>query len=286
MRKSLASLRQLAKQTGIPKSTIHDRMTHPETGAKAKGRKEVVLRDGVILVASDFHYWPGKPSTAHRAFIRFCKKLRPAVIVANGDVFDGCSISRHPPINWNKLPTVKEELEVCQERLSEIVKAAPKARRLWGLGNHDARFEVKLAQVAPEFKDVHGVSLSDHFPDWEPCWAVHVNDNTVIKHRYKGGSHAPYNNTVSAGRSIITGHLHSQKVTPFTDYNGTRYGVDTGCLADPYHDAFQDYLEDGPRDWRSGFCVLTYRQGILLYPELVSVFDADHVQFRGEIIPV
>jgi hypothetical protein len=286
MRKSLASLRQIAKQTGIPKSTIHDRMTHPETVAKAKGRKEVVLRDGVILVASDFHYWPGKPSTAHRAFIRFCKKLRPAVIVANGDVFDGCSISRHPPINWNKLPTVKEELEVCQERLREIVKAAPKARCIWGLGNHDARFEVKLAQVAPEFKDVHGVSLSDHFPDWEPCWAVHVNDNTVIKHRYKGGSHAPYNNTVSAGRSIITGHLHSQKVIPYTDYSGTRYGVDTGCIADPLHDAFTDYTEDNSKDWRSGFCVLTYRNGCLLYPELVTVWDETHVQFRGELIEV
>jgi hypothetical protein len=282
----MPSIRELSRQTGIPKSTLHDRRTHPDAVAKAKGRKEVDLRDGVILVASDFHYWPGKPSTAHRAFVKFCKKLKPALVVANGDVFDGCSISRHPPINWNKLPTVKEELEVCQERLREIIKAAPKARHIWGLGNHDARFEVKLAQVAPEFKDVHGVSLSDHFPEWEPAWAVHVNDNAVIKHRYKGGTHAPFNNTVSAGRSIITGHLHSQKVTPYTDYSGTRYGVDTGCIADPLHDAFTDYTEDNPKDWRSGFCVLTYRNGILLYPELVSVFDEDHVQFRGEVIPV
>jgi hypothetical protein len=282
----MPSIRELSRLTGIPKSTLHDRKVHPETVAKAKGRKEVDLRDGVVLVASDFHYWPGKPSTAHRAFIKFCKKLKPALVIANGDVFDGCSISRHPPINWNKLPTVKEELEVCQERLGEIVKAAPKARRIWGLGNHDARYEVKLAQVAPEFKDVHGVSLSDHFPEWEPCWAVHVNDNTVIKHRYKGGSHAPYNNTVASGRSIITGHLHSQKVTPYTDYGGTRYGVDTGCIADPLHDAFQDYTEDNCRDWRSGFCVLTYRNGTLLYPELVTVFSEGHVQFRGEVIPV
>jgi hypothetical protein len=282
----MPSIRELSRQTGIPKSTLHDRKTHPDTVARAKGRKEISLQDGVVLVASDFHYWPGAPSTAHRAFVKFCKKLKPAVVVANGDVFDGCSISRHPPINWNKLPTVKEELEVCQERLVEIVKAAPKARRLWGLGNHDARFEVKLAQVAPEFKDVHGVSLSDHFPEWEPCWAVHVNDNTVIKHRYKGGSHAPYNNTVASGRSIITGHLHSQKVTPYTDFNGTRYGVDTGCIADPLHDAFTDYTEDNSKDWRSGFAVLTYRNGLLLYPELVTVWDANHVQFRGEIIEV
>jgi hypothetical protein len=282
----MPSIRELSRQTGVPKSTLHDRMRHPETVAKVKGRKEVDLRDGVVLVASDFHYWPGEPSTAHRAFVKFCKKLRPDIVVANGDVFDGCSISRHPPIGWNRLPSVKEELEVCKERLAEIAKAAPKARRFFPLGNHDARFETRLAQVAPEFKDVHGISLADHIMGWAPCWAVHINDNTVIKHRYKGGSHAPYNNTVASGRSIITGHLHSQKVTPYTDYSGTRYGVDTGCIADPHHDAFTDYTECNSLDWRSGFCVLTYRAGRLLMPELVSVWDAKTVQFRGELIEV
>jgi hypothetical protein len=282
----MPSIREIARQTGIPKSTIHDRMRHPETVAKVKGRKEASLQDGVVLVASDFHYWPGEPSVAHRALVKFCKKLKPSIVVANGDVFDGCSISRHPPIGWNKLPSVKEELEVCKERLGEIAKAAPKARRFFPLGNHDARYEVRLAQVAPEFKDVHFVSLADHFVEWTPCWSLHINDNTVIKHRYSGGQHAPYNNTVKSGRSIITGHLHSQKVTPYSDYNGTRYGVDTGCIADPYHNAFQDYTEDNSKDWRSGFCVLTYRNGCLLYPELVTVWDANHVQFRGELIEV
>jgi hypothetical protein len=105
----------------------------------------------------------------------------------------------------------------------------------------------------------------------------------VIKHRYKGGAHAPFNNTITAGVSIITGHLHSQKVSPFSDYNGTRYGVDTGCLADPYHDAFQDYTEDNPKDWRSGFCVLTFHDGCLLPPELVTKWDEHHVYFRGSL---
>jgi hypothetical protein len=284
----MPSLRQLAAKTGIPKSTLHDReKAAAQAQTEIKGRRQVELSDACVLVFSDAHYWPGAPSTAHRALIKFCKRLKPSLVVANGDVLDGCSISRHPPIGWNKLPSVKEELDVCKERLGEIVKAAPHARLFHLLGNHDARFECRLAQVAPEFKDVHGISLSDHFPgDWEPGWSLHINDNTVIKHRYKGGVHAAYGNTVSAGRSMITGHLHSQKVTPFTDYNGTRYGVDTGCLADPYHDAFQDYTEDNSKDWRSGFCVLTYRNGCLLYPELVTVWDSNHVQFRGEIIEV
>jgi hypothetical protein len=277
-----------SRALGVPRTTIQSALESDGhvVSMVNKGRKEIELRDGIVLIGSDAHYWPGPPSVAHRAFVKFCKKMKPSIVVMNGDALDACSISRHPPIGWNKIPSVKDELEACQERLGEIAKATFKAKKYWSLGNHDARFETRLAQVAPEFKDVHGISLADHFPEWVGCWSLHINKDVVVKHRYKGGVHAPHNNTVNAGRSIITGHLHSQKVTPFSDYNGTRYGVDTGCLADPQHDAFQDYLEDNPRNWRAGFCVLTFKNGQLLYPELVSVWDESSVQFRGELIYV
>jgi hypothetical protein len=89
-----------------------------------------------------------------------------------------------------------------------------------------------------------------------------------------------------AGRTIVTGHLHSAKVYPLSDYNGTRYGVDTGCIADTEHKAFTSYTEDSPKNWRSGFSVLTFDGGGLLYPELVLKWDDEHVQFRGKKIHV
>ena len=109
---------------------------------------------------------------------------------------------------------------------------------VWTLGNHDGRFETRLATVAREYAELHGVSLKDHFPAWGACWAAWINNDVVVKHRYKGGVHATHNNTMWAGKTIVTGHLHSAKVTPFDDYDGTRYGVDCGCLADPYGDQF------------------------------------------------
>jgi hypothetical protein len=123
-------------------------------------------------------------------------------------------------------------------------------------------------------------------PLWEPCWSVFINDNVVVKHRLRSGIHAPHNNTMWAGRTVVTGHLHSQKIMPITDYNGTRYGVDAGCLADPDAKAFTDYTEDGPKNWRSGFAVLTFKDGRLLMPELVTVWDAGHVQWRGDLVAV
>lgn len=241
------------------------------------------IDDGVVLVASDCHYWPGIITTAHQAFVQFCRELNPKAVIMNGDVLDGALISRHPPIGWEKRPNLIQELECCQSRLSEIENAAPNAEKIWTLGNHDARFETRLASVAPEFAEVHGVHLKDHFPNWLPAWSCWVNGDVVVKHRFKGGLHATHNNTVSAGKTMVTGHLHSLKVTPYSDYNGTRWGVDTGTMAPAYGPQTSDYCETNPVNWRQGFVVLTFHNGRLLWPELVHVCGPDEFEFRGRL---
>lgn len=243
--------------------------------------------DGVVLVGSDAHIWPGPKTTAMRAFIKFARELKPRVLCLNGDVLDFPKISRHPPIGWEDHPTVAQEIEAAQSILADIEDAVPKSTKLsWTLGNHDGRFETRLATVAPEYARLHGFHLKDYFPAWSACWSTWINGEVVIKHRWKGGAHATHNNTVASGKHMVTGHLHSAKVTPYTDYNGTRYGVDTGCLADPAAQAFLDYTEDGPLNWRSAFGILTFHKGKLLMPELVQVFDKNSVEFRGKVINV
>jgi hypothetical protein len=242
--------------------------------------------NGVVLVGSDAHIWPGPMTTAMRALVKFCEDAKPRVVVMNGDVVDLPQVSRHPPIGWENHPTVADEIEAAQKVLARIEDAAPRnAKLVWTLGNHDSRFETRLATVAPEYARLNGFHLKDYFPNWSACWSAWVSD-VVVKHRYKGGIHATHNNAVQSGKHMVTGHLHSQKVTPWTDYTGTRYGVDTGCLADPDAQAFVDYTEDGPKNWRSGFAVLTFRNGQLLPPELVTVWDKSSVVFRGEVIKV
>lgn len=254
--------------------------------AKHAARLGLTIKDGTVLVGSDAHYWPDIVTTAHRAFVHFARTLKPAAVVMNGDVIDGAGISRHAPIAWEDRPELVEEIDAAKERLAEIVKAAPKAAHIWPLGNHDARFESRLAQIAPEYARVHGVHLRDHFPAWSGCWALWINGSVVVKHRIKSGIHAAHLNTVNAGLSTVTGHLHSLKVTPFTDYNGTRYGVDTGTLAEPKGPQFVDYMETSPANWRSGFVVLTFSDGELLWPEVVAVRSETTVEFRGKVVRV
>jgi hypothetical protein len=242
--------------------------------------------NGIVLIGGDAHIWPGPATTAFRAFCKFAKDLKPAAVIMNGDAFDGATISRHAPIGWEKRPSVIEELEACQERLGELEAAAGKARKLWTLGNHDSRFETRIATVAPEYARVHGVHLRDHFPLWEAAWSCWINNAVVAKHRIRGGIHAARTNTVLAGKTTVTNHTHQLQVTGVPDYNGTRWGCEAGCLADPDGRQFVDYTEDNPRTWQSGFLVLTFHKGALLQPETVRVFDDKHVDFRGSLVKV
>lgn len=148
------------------------------------------------------------------------------------------------------------------------------------LGNHDVRFERYIAMHAPELEDIKGTALEDFIPDWPCSWSVAINNSVMVKHRIAGGAHAIYNNTIKSGWSTVTGHLHALNVRRFSDYNGLRFGVDTGCLADPDSDAF-DYTEDSPKDWASGFAVLSFDNSRLLWPEICYV-DKGRVWFRGE----
>lgn len=279
----------IEKQTGITLGSANPISMRNAALKKANSRRiEIALSEGAILVGSDIHIWPGPQTTAQRAFIALAKKLQPAIVILNGDVFDGARISRHPAGIWDQQqrPNVKAELEACRDFVEELRAACPNSIFIWVWGNHDARMEYRLAAMVPEYEGVAGFALKDHFPGWQFCMAVFVNDNLVIKHRFKSGRHAPENNALWGGRSMVTGHLHSQKVQPVTDYNETRYGVDSGTMADPESKQF-DYAEENPTGWRSGFTVLTIREGHLLMPELVKVCDwkEDHVEFRGELIP-
>lgn len=297
------SAAKMARAVGMNERAIHKRrhtlterhsvdMSSPDkrsTYSPVRPKSELGIENGTILVFSDAHFWPGLRTTAFQGLLWAIKKLQPKAVICNGDAFDGASISRHPPLGWERVPSVIDELNACKASLGEIEEAAKKARHnvklMFTMGNHDARFEARLAANAPQYVQTPGFKLSDHFPDWSFCMLTWVTDDVVVKHRYKGGIHATHNNTVGAGKSIVTGHLHSLKVTPYADYNGNRFGVDTGTLAEPYGPQF-DYSEGNPLNHRSGFAVLTIKDGKLLWPELVHKWAHGQIEFRGEVIDV
>lgn len=281
-RNAFARRRRLeSKLHTILSAPTHIRVAHP-------GRHPLEIKNGSVIIGSDFHIWPGEESTCLRAFKKFVDELKPQAVILNGDVMDFPRISRHPQ-NWESAPDPQEEIEAAQDHLNDIVSRCKRgAQKIWTLGNHDARFESMIANATPQMRGVKGVHLSDHFGAWQKAMSCFINEDveagrTMVKHRLSGGTHATFNNARKAGTSIVTGHLHSQNIRPISDYRSfDLYGVDTGCVADKEHRAFT-YCEDSPKDWRSGFALLTYRDGRLLYPELFTKFSDKEIQFRGAL---
>jgi hypothetical protein len=250
-------------------------------------RMTATVDNAVIAVGSDAHVWRKELTTAQRAFVAFHKNYQPDYSVLNGDIFDGASISRHPRIGWNNVPDLKEEFEACRHFTDAVYDAAPNAAHVYLYGNHCQRLDNMLANQMPQLQGLPGMSLAELFPKWEFGISLFINKELQIIHKWKGGEYAVANNTKGAGVSYVTGHLHSQKVIPFTDMRGTRWGVDAGCLAATAGEQF-DYTMDTPVNWVSGFAVLTIRNGILFPPELCSVVDEQRgtVWFRGTEIAV
>ena len=284
-----AKRRRIENKSGVAllssdKRSLDFNVTIPANGVRVR----VEMDEGIIMVASDCHYFPGVISTAHRAFVKLIPELSPRMLIMNGDVFDGAGISRFDPEGWKSNPSVKAELDACSDRLGEIEAVAANAKLHWTWGNHDMRFNTRLAsQVGTAFQGVQGMNLTDHFPRWKFSTSIMVNESCMIKHRWHNGIHAVYNNALKSGCSFVSGHLHSLKVTPYSDYTGDRYGVDTGTLSAINSENFS-YHEDQSVNWRSGFAVLQFHNGKLLPPELCQVIDEDNgiVYFRGKVFEV
>lgn len=256
-----------------------------------KERLDYTATDGYAVFFGDCHWWPGEPSLAHLALLKVCKLIKPKLVCANGDVFDGATISRHDPLGWTKLPTVVQELDIVKTRLGEIERASQNAQRYLSPGNHCTRFDRRLASEAAEFEGVQGFRIEDHLKGWPMAYVGVINADAevpvLVMHNFKGGVHATWNNAVHAGATIVTGHLHSQDRKAHTTYFRTCYGVDHGMLADPSHAAFS-YTMGRPKNWRSGFAVMRFdSEGRHMPPEFLEVQVYKNLKravWRGEVI--
>ena len=303
------SATEVAKHLGIEIRAVHDRRRRIEvnrgiqlrsTSPKSPDSKlsdvepefpdwqQLEIKNGLLVVFSDSHLVPGVKSTAHRALVQFVHEHKPAAIIDNGDLLDFASISRHHRIGWDGQLDVHKELEWASECLDEIKQKSKNSKTVRNMGNHDQRFSGFFSNVSGRMGRVKGTSLQDHIVGWPVSWAVRVNEDQLeVKHRWKSGIHAPHNNTVWAGISYATGHLHSQKIMPITDLRGDRWGVDVGCLSAIRGPHFR-FVEAAPVNWRSGFCAFRFVNYKMRHPNLIRVVDENRgiVEYLGKDICV
>ena len=278
--------KELAEKARVEREKREEKLKERLEATQHSVRRGMELEKGRVIIFSDAHF-TDETTTGFKALLKFIEHFKPKAIVCNGDAFDGAVLSRFPSINYDRKPSVLDELNYCKTHLEAIEKVKPAGCRLiWTLGNHDMRYEAALVARAPEFSGVDGFNLKYHFPNWETCWSFWVNDDTVIKHRHKGGRYAGYNNVQASFCNIFTGHTHVLTCSPISTFDQKTYwGVQTGTLADINAESFS-YVEDSSKDWRQGFILASWDRGQLLMPEMVMTHGEDEVEFRGEILAV
>jgi len=238
---------------------------------------EIELDNCQILIGSDAHIWPHNETIMMKAFAIASKQFKPQIIVLNGDILDGARVSRHGSILGQNAPKLTKEIEAATAWIDTLYRAK---HRIWTMGNHDQRVDNYLANNAPELDDYAG-RLSDRFSDWTFCWATHIN-TVEIRHRFRSGIHAGWNSALHSGISVVTGHTHQLQITAVRNRNGSHWGVECGMLGDPMHKAFE-YAEGTASRAQPGFVLITFRDGIMMPPELCELVDGRPV-FRGDYL--
>lgn len=263
---------------------------HPDMARQIMSARRDVNRleihEGVVIIGSDAHYAPGVIPIAHKAMCNLITDMGSQVkaVVLNGDILDGGAISRHPRIRWKQLPSVKEELDAVVARTTDIEQAvAPGTHLMRTYGNHCARFESRLSAQVPEYEGVGGFTLREHLPKWSDSDRIDVNEDMVIIHDWHAGLHSGWNDVLKGGCHTVTGHTHELGCKAHRGFKGTHYGIKTGMLADEDQDQFNYRVGKPGLNWQSGFAVLTWRNGALLFPEFCAVRDDGNAYFRGKL---
>lgn len=232
----------------------------------------------VVIIGGDLHIWPGEVPIMWKAFAKVAKLVKANICILNGDIIDGARVSRHGSFLGSAAPKLSDEIEAARICIDMLPRGMEK---YWTMGNHDQRVDTYLANNANELADYSG-RLSDRFPEWKFSYAVMLNE-IEVRHRFRGGIHATWNNALHAGISIVTNHTHQQQVYSVRNRNGSHWGIETGMLGDPNSPAFE-YTEGAPSRAHEGFTVLTFDEdGLLMPPEQCEMLRGRPV-FRGKYI--
>jgi len=278
-----------AKINKIPRETFRSRLVRAKETLDEKNfttsiqwtypqSQSIEMANKTALIGGDAHVWPIGPSPMWKAFCEIAHKTRPDCIILNGDMLDGARVSRHGRVLGGKAPKLSDEID----ELHRWLKMLPFAEHThWTVGNHDMRVDNYLANNAPELEDYAG-RLQDRFPNWQFTYSVMLNE-VEVRHRFRGGIHAAWNNALHSGVSIVTSHTHQLQVYAVRNRNGSHWGIEVGMLGDPKSPAFE-YTEGGPSRVVEGFVLLTFDEdGHLLPPEFCEMVRGRPV-FRGQYL--
>ena len=193
------------------------------------------------LIAGDIHV-PFHSVEAVTKCIEYAKKERVDSVLLNGDIFDFYRLSKfsQDPMQIS----LKEELKVGEEFLIAMLKALPRAKFYFKVGNHEERLRSYLKMRAPELFGLPYFDFSE-FLQLRSKGIGLIDDNRIVMSgklpvlhgheiRLGAGSVNPARALyLKFKTSAVTSHLH--QTSDHTETSGLGKIISThsiGCLSE------------------------------------------------------
>lgn len=235
--------------------------------------------DIVCLPDTQVPYEDGKFVKAMQYFV---KDYQPAVLAHVGDHLDAPEPSR-----WNRgmageyAPTLQRSVEAAHDLLAGFSEAAPNARKIMKMGNHDERVQTYVRRYAPALDSLEALHYESLLRTEEIGWEVahgliDLAPGWVLAHGHETGLNSTAGGTAMGlarkiGKSVVCGHTHKAGLqSDAFGYNGKvsqLFGMEVGHAMDIRK---AGYLKYGGAKWTQAFGILHVR-GRTVNPELVVV---------------
>jgi len=211
-----------------------------------------------IACLGDLHE-PFSHANLKQDFKLFVEKFKPEYIIQLGDAMDQYS--------WGKFPrshnvfTPKQEEELARKNLeefwSEMKKAAPKAKCIQLIGNHDARVLKRTLEVMPAMEHW----IEKYFKDIYTFDNVHtvidpreefILEDIAFHHGYRSrlGQHRDF-----MQMNFVGGHTHKGGVVYRNIKNQVLWELNCGLAGDPTSKGLS-YTNQKMNDWTLGFAAI------------------------------
>ena len=235
-------------------------MTLPEPKTTSARQPVQITDDAKVLVLPDAHI-PYHDKEALELAVSHGKKLKPSIVLINGDFADNYSFSPHET-DPSKRDLIGE-LQTVKQGLEWIEKQFPKARVIYKQGNHELWWDRKLWSKAPELVGLPTTTWEAQVkPDRSRIEFVHhlrsIQIGTLLVlhgHEYRFAISNPVNPArglfLRTKCTSLCSHFHQRSEHSERDGNGKLITTwSTGCLCN----ISPDYASRN--NWSHGFAFI------------------------------
>lgn len=238
------------------------------------------------VLLPDIHY-PDHDKKCMKAVTAFVKDFRPDVLVFMGD-----QLTLDPVSFWNKgKPGLSEGKHLIddfkgfeEEILTPLVKASPKAKRVWIIGNHEDRAR-KFIQENPSVKGLiepeEFLNLKDRGFQIVKYGDLYELGKLYVMHGEFWNKYHAAKTVETFENSVMYAHTHNPQVYSKTVPRDTgRYhcAFCLGCLCN----RTPEYKSGKANRWMHGFGVVYVRPDGLFDPYMVYINKGQFI-FNGKL---